>query len=431
MGPLADRVKNLGDESAFKVGDDIRKCEAKGLSVVRLNIGEPDFDSAPNINRVAIQNIEDGNSHYIDPQGILSFRGSIARVMAETRNIQLPPDHIVVTSGGKPVIGYSMIAYVNPGDEVIYPSPGFPIYESWITFLGAVPVPVYLKEEKDFRFDATDLEPLVTSKTKLLIINSPSNPTGCVLTREDLSGIASLLAQKADPNFRILSDEVYDEIVFDGLRHESMLSVPGMDRHTILLNSLSKSFAMTGWRLGYAVLPTVEEAMLFRQLNINTYSCTPPFIQMAGKAALDNKENKTIVSAMRREFQTRRDVMIEALNRIDGICCVKPAGAFYAYPNITGVCEKLGILSAYEEKARNLKDIASPSTLFQLFALYVHGVATLDRSSFGQIGCENSHYLRLSMASDMETLKEGIGRLADASADVDGFQDFMNRWLKA
>lgn len=422
---FADRLKNLGDETAFKIGDDIRRCEAEGLHVIKLNLGEPDFDSASNINQVAIDNILDGNSHYTDPQGILPLRQKIAEVIQETRGVSVSPDQVVVTSGGKPSIGYSMLNYVNTGEEVIYPSPGFPIYESWINFVKATPIPLQLREEKGYRFEAADLEPLITLKTKLLIINSPSNPTGGVLSKDNLNDIATLIKEKADPTIRILSDEVYDEIVFDGRKHESIISHPGMTKHTILLNSFSKSFAMTGWRLGYGVLPTVEEAKFFRQWNINTYSCTSPFIQEAGLAALSNEENKAIVSNMCKAFEERRDVVIEAINQIEGVTCCKPGGAFYAFPNIGQVCRKLGIMEIYDHLPPDKRRETSPSTLFQLFALYKHGVATLDRRSFGLKGAEGQHFLRISMASDLDSLKEGIKRIEAASRDEAGFGKFI------
>ena len=426
MIAFADRIQLLGTENAFKLGDDIARCEQSGIKVIKLNLGEPDFDSAENINQAAIEHINNGNSHYTNPQGILPLRESIARQVFQSRGVKVDPQQIVVTTGGKPGISYTIMAYVNPGDEVIYPSPGFPIYESWVTFLGAVPVPLHLEEDKGFRFDADDLESLISPKTKVLILNSPSNPTGGVLTREDLEGIAQMVKEKADPNIRIYSDEIYEHILFDGHQHQSLLSIPGMAEHTILASGHSKSYAMTGWRLGYAVLPSVEEAMVFRQMNINIISCTPPFIQEAGRAAIENQENEKIVRAMVAEFEKRRDVVVEGLNQIEGIHCNKPEGAFYVFPNISGVCEALGVLAAYEQLPDEKKQQTSPSTLFQMFALYHHGVATMDRRSFGAIGSEGKHYLRLSTATDMESLKEGIRRIEAASKDNEGFRKYID-----
>ena len=426
MIAFADRIQSLGTENAFKLGDDIARCEQSGIKVIKLNLGEPDFDSAANINQAAIEHINKGNSHYTNPQGILPLRESIARQVYQSRDVKVDPQQIVVTTGGKPAISYTIMAYVNPGDEVIYPSPGFPIYESWVAFLGAVPVPLHLDEDKGFRFDAADLESLISPKTKVLILNSPSNPTGGVLTRADLEGIAQVVKEKADPNIRIYSDEIYEHILFDGHQHQSLLSIPGMAEHTILASGHSKSYAMTGWRLGYAVLPSVEEAMVFRQMNINIISCTPPFIQEAGRAAIENQENKENVRAMVAEFEKRRDVVVEGLNQIAGIHCNKPEGAFYVFPNISGVCEALGVLEAYEQLPDAKKQKTSPATLFQMFALYHHGVATMDRRSFGAIGSEGKHYLRLSTATDMQSLKEGIRRIEAASKDIEGFRKYID-----
>ena len=425
MSAFADRVNSLGTENAFKIGDDIKRCLEKGMDVVKLNLGEPDFNSAENINRVAIKNIEAGNSHYTDPQGIIGLRETIARQVKQTRGIEVDPRQVVVTSGAKPPISYTMMSYVNPGDEVIYPSPGFPIYESWVTFVGAKPVPLHLEEEKGFRFDAGDIERLITPRTKVLIINSPSNPTGGVLTLDDLKEIAGVIRDKANPNIRIYSDEVYEDILFDGNTHHSIVSQPGMRERTVMVSGHSKSYAMTGWRLGYAVLPTAEEAIVFRQLNINIISCTPPFIQEAGKQALDGKENRPIVASMTSEFQKRRDVVVSMLNAIDGVHCNKPQGAFYVFPNIAGVCKKLGVIDAFESLDPQTKKKTSPSTMFQMFALYEHGVATMDRRSFGVIGSEGKHFLRLSTAASMELLKEGVRRIEAASKDRGGFERFF------
>ena len=425
MGVFSQRMSVIGTENAFKLGRDIQKVEASGRDVIKLNLGEPDFDSAENINRAAMEQIEAGNAHYVDPRGLLPLRESIAGHLNNSRGVSVEPERVVVTSGGKPPIAFSLLTYVDPGDEVIYPNPGFPIYESWIDFVGAVPRPLELKEEKGFRFDASDLEALVTNRTKLIIINSPSNPTGGVLTREDLRQVAEILKRKAHPDFRVLSDEVYEAILFDGLAHESIVSEPGLAGHTVIMNSHSKTYAMTGWRLGYALLPTLEEADAFFQWNVNIYSCTPPFIQMAAAAALDNPENREIVRFMRKTFQRRRDMVIEALNRIDGVRCVQPKGAFYAFPNIEGVCERLGILEHTARLQDKDRSAPQPSTLFQMFALYQHGVATLDRPAFGTRNIEGRHFLRISLASDLESLQEGVRRLEIAAQDEKGFSQFI------
>ncbi|MBI2933787.1 MAG: aminotransferase class I/II-fold pyridoxal phosphate-dependent enzyme [Planctomycetes bacterium] len=421
----ADRISRLGTENAFKIGVDIRRCEAAGMKVVKLNLGEPDFNSAAPINEIAKREIDRGNSHYCDPQGILPLRETVARQVSRTRRLNVEPDEVVVTPGAKPPIFYTMLTYVNAGDEVIYPSPGFPIYESCVTFCGGTPVPLHLEESRGFRFTATDIERLISPRTKVIILNSPSNPTGGVLTRQDLDDIAAVIRARCDDSVRVYSDEVYEHIVFDGLEHASIASVPGMRERTILVSGHSKSYAMTGWRLGYAVLPHKEEAQIFKNLNINIISCTPPFIQMAGKEALENPAIEPLVADMVRQFQTRRDWVVRALNEIPGVTCATPKGAFYVFPNIGGVCESLGLLDAYATLPPERRARTSPSTLFQLFALYRHGVATMDRNSFGRIGAEGRHFLRLSTATDLDSLKDGVRRLAEAAQDRKGFEDYF------
>ncbi|MBW2147469.1 MAG: aminotransferase class I/II-fold pyridoxal phosphate-dependent enzyme [Deltaproteobacteria bacterium] len=424
---FAKRSELLGTENAFKVGEDIRRVEASGRDVIRLNLGEPDFNSADNINLKAKQEIDRGNSHYTDPAGIPALREAIAEQVGRTRGFSVIPEQVAVFPGAKPSIAYTLLTYVNPDDEVIYPSPGFPIYESWVIYVGARPVPLHLEESRGFAFTAEDLDKLLTPRTRVLIINSPSNPTGGVLSQRDLEEIAEVVRARTDENFRIYSDEIYEQILFDGNVHRSITSLPGMRERTILVSGHSKTYAMTGWRLGYAVLPTVEEANAFKQLNINIVSCVPPFIQEAGVEALRNPANPAIIAEMSRQFQLRRDMVVDALNAIDGITCARPGGAFYVFPNIAGVCDKLGILRAYEGLPAQQKKRSSPSTLFQLFALYRHGVATLDRRSFGVVGSEGRHFLRLSIAADPDTLKEGINRLKNASRDSEGFADFFSR----
>ena len=422
-GLFSQRLARLGFQNEFKIADDIAKAETMGQQVIRLNLGEPDNDSADNINDCAIDNIKSGNTHYCDPQGVMAFRESIAGFVSKTRNVDVSPDQVLVTSGGKPPIPFSFLTYVNPGDEVIYPSPGFPAYEVWTNYVGAVPRPLHLEENKSYRFDATTLAPMVNRKTKLLVLNSPSNPTGGVLTKEDLADIAKIMEEQAHPDYRILSDEVYEELVFDGNDHHSIISQPGMKERTILMNCHSKTFAMTGWRIGYAVLPTRAEAQALRLWSINIYSCTPPFIQMAAREALENPINKEITQNMRARFQKRRDVILPLINAVDGMHCAQPGGAFYAFINVADICKRLG---AVEFSARN-SELPPPSTLFQLFALYKHGVATLDRAAFGVIGSEGQHYVRISLASGIEALKTGVTRLAEASVDVNGFQAFLKQ----
>jgi aspartate/methionine/tyrosine aminotransferase len=419
----------LGSENAFKLGDNIAECQAMGLEVIKFNLGEPDFDTAQHICATAAENLSRGNTHYCPPHGIPSFRKAIAKQVSESRGLDIDPNLVCVTTGAKPPIGYSVQTYVNPGDEVIYPSPGFPIYESWIRFVGGKPVPLHLEESKGFSFSADDLAPLITSRTKLIFVNSPSNPTGGVLARKDMEEIAQVILDKGHPELRIYSDEVYEEIVFDGLDHVSIASMPGMLDKTILVSGHSKSFAMTGWRLGYAILPTVDEHAVFKNLNINSISCTPPFVQEAGREAFENPMTQKIVDAMVTEFQIRRDYAVPALNGIDGITCANTRGAFYVFPNIEGVCHSLGVIDAYENLDEDIKRVSSPSKLVQMFLLYRYGVATMDRKSFGEIGADDMHFLRLSTATDLESIKRGIELIAEAVTDQDEFSAFIAEGL--
>lgn len=429
MGLLARRIESLGTENAFKVGADIRRAEDRGIDVIRLNIGEPDVDSPPHVNEVGIEQILAGNAHYTDAQGILSLREAVAGHVARTRGVEVDPARVVVTPGAKPSIGYTMQTYVDPGDEVVYPSPGFPIYESWVTFVGATPRPLHLAEERGFAFTAEDLAALVTDRTKVIVLNSPSNPTGGVLSADDLRDIAGVIRVRCRPEVRILSDEIYEHVVFDGAEHHSIASEEGMAGRTILLSGHSKGFAMTGWRLGWAVLPTAEEADVFTRLNINTISCVPPFIQEAGRAAYEDPASLATTAAMVRAFEERRDRVVPALNAIDGIDCQTPRGAFYVFPNVAGVCERLGILDAWEELDDEARSRTGPAAMLQMFLLYRHGVATMDRASFGAIGAEGQHYLRLSIATSLERLLEGVERIAGAADDRDGFHSFMREEL--
>ena len=272
MAVITERISAMGTENAFRIAEDVARAESRGVDVIRFTIGEPDFDSAPHINQVGIENILSGNTHYTDPGGIKPLREAIANHVSKTRGIDVDPNQVIVLAGAKPAIGYAMMSYVGPGDEVIYPSPGFPIYESWVTYLGATPVPLVLQEEKDFAFSAEELESLITPRTKLLMLCSPSNPTGGVLSRELLESVADLVKKKAHPDIRVYSDEIYEHITFDGFEHFSIASANGMQERTVIASGLSKGFAMTGWRLGWTVLPNLEEAALFKQLNINTVS---------------------------------------------------------------------------------------------------------------------------------------------------------------
>jgi aspartate/methionine/tyrosine aminotransferase len=425
MAVLADRIASLGTENAFEVGKDIARLEAQGKRIIKFNLGQPDFRAAGHLDDECIRQIRAGNTGYVDPAGILSLRRAVAGHMKETRGVEVDPARVVVTAGAKPPIGLTALAYVNPGDEVIYPSPGFPIYESWVRFLGAVPVPLRLREERDFAFTPEELGALITPKTKLIILNSPSNPTGGVLSAEDLAGIARVIRQKASPDLRIYSDEIYEQILFDGERHRSIVSEPGMDGQTVVASGHSKGFGMTGWRLGWAVLPTPDEAAVFARFNVNTVSCVPPFIQEAGREAYENPETEKYVARNVRAFQERRDRVVPRLNEIPGVTCRTPRGTFYVFPNVAGYCEDLGILEAHAALPESERVLTSPSKLLQLFLLYRYGIATLDRGSFCKLGSEGEHFLRLSIANSMEELEAGVQRMAEAAGDRDGFQAFL------
>lgn len=430
MTHLARRIQALGTENAFSLGVDIQRVLDRGMDVVRLNIGEPDVDAPAHINRVGAEQILAGNSHYTDPQGIPALRRAIAGHVARTRGVEVDPDRVVVTTGAKPPIGFTMQTYVDPGDEVIYPSPGFPIYESWVTYVGATPKPLHLSEERGFAFAAEDLAALVTDRTKVIVLNSPSNPTGGVLSAEDLRAIAGVIHERCSGDVRVYSDEIYEHSLFDGLRHRSIVSEERMADRTVLVSGHSKGFAMTGWRLGWAVLPTAEEAAVFTRLNINTVSCVPPFIQEAGRTAYESPESLVTTGEMVSAFEERRDEVVPALNRIDGIRCQTPKGAFYVFPNVEGMCERLGIIDAWDALPEDARSHTSPSAMLQMFLLYRYGVATMDRNSFGVIGAEGQHFLRLSIATSLERLREGVDRIAAAARDREGFRSFMqDEWL--
>ncbi len=424
-GLLARRMAALGTENAFKLGEDIQRCIARGRDVIRLNLGEPDFATPEHVNREAIAQIEAGNSHYCDPAGLPSLRQAICRHVERTRGLTVDPAQVVVSAGAKPPIGFSFQTYVEPGDEVIYPSPGYPIYESWATFMGARAVPLQLSEERGFAFTPEDLAALITPRTKLVMFCSPSNPTGGVLSRELLAGVAAVIRERCRPDVRVYTDEIYEHILFDGATLASISTEPGMVERTILVSGMSKGFAMTGWRLGWAVLPTVEEAAYFKQLTINTVSCVAPFIQEAGREAYDSPASAAAVARMVEAFRERRDWIVPALNAVPGVRCQLPKGAFYVFPNVAGVCERLGILEAYEELAAAGRERTSPAGMLQMFLLYRHGLATMDRASFGRLGSEGQHYLRLSIAASLEELQEGVRRLAAAAEDVSGFRSFL------
>ncbi len=425
MGLYSERAGLIDSENAFRIGPLIRLLEEQGRDVVRCNIGEPDFPVPSFIKEEVKRQIDLDNTHYCDPQGIPSLRAAIARQLSETRGIHAEAERIVVFPGGKPPIGLCQQTYCGPGDEVVYPSPGFPIYESFIPYVGATPVPLYLKEENEFSLSGEELASVLTKKTKLIFLNFPSNPTGGVASPEQLQEIASVIRSRCREDVRIFSDEIYEHILFDGHSHHSILSCPGMEKNAILVSGASKSFAWTGGRIGWALFPTREEAELFKNLNINYFSCTAAYNQEGVRLGLESPEGMVEIRKMVEIFQMRRDLVVEGLNAIPGILCLKPRGTFYVFPNVEKACRNLGIMDAYAGLPERVREKTSPSTLLQMFLLFVHGVATMDRKSFGRIGAEPFHYLRLSIATGTEDLKKGVERIAAAASDREGFRRFF------
>ena len=425
MALFAERNQRIGSENAFKVGPHIVHVDQSRGSVVKLNLGEPDYDLPKAVNAEIKRQLDLGNTHYCDPQGTPNLRSTISEYVNRTRGLNTTPGHVVVFPGGKPSIGLTQQIYCNPGDEVIYPSPGFPIYESFIRYVQAAPVPLHLDESAGFTFTAEQLAELITPKTKVIYLNFPSNPTGGVASQSQIEEIADVILRKAPPDVRVYSDEIYERIVFDGQQHYSILQVPGMAERTILASGFSKTFAWTGGRIGYAVLPTVAEAEMFKTLNINYFSCVAPYNQEAAVVALTDETVEREVLEMVRTFEERRDAVLEDLRAIPGVECQKPGGAFYLFPNIEGVCESLGLIDHHSNLNDAAKKETSPAGLFQMFALYDHQVAVLDRLSFGRIGVEGKHFLRLSTASELGVLRGGVQRLRDAAQDQTGLEKFL------
>lgn len=425
MALLSQRAGRLDTENAFKVGPLIRQVEEAGHRVIKCNLGEPDFPLPAHVREEVKRQLDLDNTHYCDPQGIPSLRQAIARHLSETRGICFTADRVVVFPGAKPPIGLCQQTYTDPGDEVVYPSPGFPIYESFTGYVQARPVPLHLREEKGFSLDADDLAPLLSPRTKLVYLNFPSNPTGGVASREQLAELAGLLRRRLPEDARVYSDEVYEDIVFDGLRHQSIAAEPGMAERTIVVGGVSKSFSWTGGRLGWAAFPTAAEAELFKNLNINYFSCLPPYNQEGARLALESPESRGVIREMVAAFQARRDAVVAGLAAIPGITCQLPRGAFYAFPNIGGMCERLGAVDAWEALPPAERAATSPSTLVQRFLLFRYHVATMDRRSFGRIGSDGKHFLRLSIATGIADLAEAVRRIARAAEDESGFASFL------
>ena len=387
----ADRMTQLGTETAFEVLAKARALEAKGRTIVHLEIGEPDFDTPASIRQAAIRAIEEGFTHYGPSAGLPEVREAIAQYISKDRGLPVAPEQVVVTPGGKPVLTFAVLACVNPGDEVIVPNPGFPIYESAVRFAGGTPVSLALREDRSFRFGAADVEKLLTPRTRMLVLNSPHNPTGSVLEPKDLDEIATLLRER---DIFVLSDEIYSKILYEGT-HETIATRPGMAERTIILDGFSKTYALTGWRLGYGVMnPTLAKHVA--RLATNVYSCATSFVQRAAPTALLGPQDD--VHAMVAEFRRRREAIVEGLNAIPGIKCAKPAGAFYVFPNVVG----LGMKSSQIEGA----------------LLEEAGVAALSGTAFGSNG---EGYIRFSYANSIENIREGLKRFeafAQAHANV-------------
>jgi aspartate aminotransferase len=380
---FAERLSRLGTETAFEVLARAQALEAQGKRIIHLEIGEPDFDTPKYIRTAAAAALESGFTHYGPSAGLPEFRKLIAEQWSRDRGIPCDADNVVVTPGAKPIMFFAMLALLEEGDEVLYPNPGFPIYESVANFLNARAIPLVLREQNGFDLDIKELESKVTSRTRLLVLNSPHNPTGAVLKPETVEAIAAL-ARKHD--FRILSDEIYARTQYEG-RHLSIASLPGMAERTIVLDGFSKTYAMTGWRLGFGIMEK-QLAKHMSRLMVNSNSCTATFVQKAGYAALDGEQGE--VHAMVEEFRVRREVIVNGLNGLPGVQCFMPRGAFYAFPNITGT----GMKSA--ELAKLLLEEA--------------GVACLSGTAFGAAG---EGYLRFSYANSAENIRVALGSMAE------------------
>jgi aspartate/methionine/tyrosine aminotransferase len=378
---LARRMSRLGTETAFEVLNKARALERQGKSIIHLEIGEPDFDTPANVIEAGVDALHKGWTHYGPSAGLPDLRQTIADYVSRTRKVKVTAEEVVVVPGGKPIIFFTMLALVDEGDEVIYPNPGFPIYESMIHYVGGKAVPIHLREERDFSLDGNELAALITDRTRLIILNSPHNPTGGVMERKEVEQLAGVIG---DRNILVLSDEIYSRLLFEG-EHFSIMSVPGMQERTILLDGFSKTYAMTGWRMGYGVMRSDLAAQVTR-LMTNSNSCTASFTQMAGIEAL--RGDQSSVDHMCSEFKRRRDVFVAGLNKIKGFSCRMPKGAFYVFPNIT----KTGW------KSKPLADAL----------LEQAGVAALSGTAFGDFG---EGYLRFSVANSLENLQQALDRV--------------------
>lgn len=386
---LAASVERLGTETAFSVLARARELEREGRDIIHLEIGAPDFETPSHVSEAAYAAIKAGHTHYCQTAGLPELREAAAAHLAETRVVPIEPDSVLVATGAKPFLFFTVLATCEPGDEVVYPDPGFPIYESAVRWSGATPVPLPLREDQGFGFDPDELARLITPRTKLVFINSPQNPTGGVLHDDVLAAAAETLA---DSRAWVLSDEVYSRITF-GRSPRSIATFPGMAERTILVDGFSKTYSMTGWRVGYASVPDALNEPLVRFI-VNSTSCVPPFAQLAGVAALEGPQDQP--DAMVREFRARRDMLVPALNELPGVSCVEPEGAFYVFPNVSELP-----LSAEDFAARLLDEA---------------GVAVVAGTAFGSHATDN---IRLSYASSMESLERAVERMGDFLATLD------------
>jgi aspartate aminotransferase len=380
---FTERMDRCGTEGAFEVLAQARRLEAQGRDIIHMEIGEPDFATPDNIIDAAVTALKEGYTHYTAASGIMAVREATARYVARRTGVDVQAEEVVLVPGSKNLLHFALLALVEEGDEVILPDPGYPVYRSLVEFIGARPVVVPIRESSGFRFDVDELRSLVTERTKLLIINTPANPTGGCLERSDMEAIAALAMER---DFVVLSDEIYQRMLYDG-EHVSILSLPGMSERTIYMDGMSKAWAMCGWRLGFGVMP-VELAKRMDQLMINTSSCAAAFTQMAAVEAFEAAASDAAVSGMVEEFRARRDLIVDGLNDIPGLRCHRPRGAFYVFPNIegTGIDERT--------LAHDL--------------LHTAGVAVLPGTAFGQNG---RGYIRLSYATSRENIAAALGRI--------------------
>ncbi|MBI5553411.1 MAG: pyridoxal phosphate-dependent aminotransferase [Candidatus Diapherotrites archaeon] len=401
---LAKRMGRMGTEAAFDVFAEVMALRAQGKDVVSFCVGEPDFDTPQNVKQTGMNAIAENKTHYAPVPGTPELRKAIAEYVSKTRHVKVEPEEVIVVPGAKPILFIAMLSLVEEGDEVIYPNPGYPIYESLINFAGGTPVPLPLLEEKGFGFDLNELKKLLSPKTRMIVVNTPSNPTGGIISKMDLEELARICKEKG---IWVLSDEIYSRIVYDGA-FESIYQFDGMKERCILVDGHSKTYAMTGWRLGYGVM-NAELVRHFSKFMNNMATSTATFVQAAGAQALSGSQED--VEKMVKEFRARRDLIVNLLNGIPGISCHAPRGAFYVFPNVTQLCREIGFSDSWQ---------------VQQYLLYRGGVGVLARTCFGSRNeGEKEDYIRLSYATSQELIREGLGRMKAALADEGRIQDFL------